>query len=314
LQDTLDVIMTLREVARQTQTDRRHRLLVRFCRTLGQRRPNKELLEEATRLIPGLIDAQGAAVLLLDNAEQAFCVPTAFLDDASVGVRFKDVRLPADKEMAGDVCRAGRAIIAHDLQNSPFASAPLDQAWGHTIRDRLDVPLIIQNRAIGVLSAINKNEARFDQQDAELLGAVADLTALALENIHLHETLVLSHQRMQAFDQAKNHVIDHVSHALKTPLAVLIASLKLLEKHLALVPGGAWRDVYHRAQRNLARLLHIEYEVEDILRQSDDSGHAPPWPLPHMDARPRPNGSTGLAGTAQPPEKDGPQSIRDKEG
>ncbi|MFZ1985307.1 MAG: ATP-binding protein [Desulfatitalea sp.] len=81
--------------------------------------------------------------------------------------------------------------------------------------------------------------------------------------------LAPSDPQVEDFDFAKDRVLHHLSHALKTPLAVLIASLKLLAKHLNRLPDSAWQTVYQRAQRNLERLLSIEYETEDILGQRE---------------------------------------------
>jgi signal transduction histidine kinase len=48
----------------------------------------------------------------------------------------------------------------------------------------------------------------------------------------------------------------------------LSASLQLLEKSLSVSKDLSWQGAYKRAQRNLGRLLEMEYAVEDILRQS----------------------------------------------
>ena len=74
-------------------------------------------------------------------------------------------------------------------------------------------------------------------------------------------------QQVPASHQGKDHVIHQLSHALKTPLAVLIASLKLLQRYLEQLPHRDWLKVLERAQRNLTRLLSLEYDMEDILRQ-----------------------------------------------
>lgn len=270
--------MAQQDDARPTQLDDKQYLLVRFCLTLGRQQHEHALLEATAQLISKMLDTRGAAVLLLDDTLQRFCIAATSCDGASVTPRFKDIAIQADADMAGEVCRTGRAMIVEDYPNSRYAAQQTHLPWIRRIRTRLDAPLIVQSGPIGVLSAINKRKGCFDRQDTEHLSAVASLAALALENDELKTTMAMSRHRMQAFDQAKNRVIDHVSHALKTPLAVLIASLKLLEKQLRALPDGAWCRVYDRAQRNLERLLQIEYEVEDILRQpSENESSQQPW-------------------------------------
>jgi two-component system OmpR family sensor kinase len=72
------------------------------------------------------------------------------------------------------------------------------------------------------------------------------------------------------FDLLKDRVIQHLSHELKTPLAVLSACLKLLKKKLPQPPDAQWETIYARALRSLERLTLMEYEIEDILRQRND--------------------------------------------
>jgi GAF domain-containing protein len=263
--------MNLQDTSGKPGVADRHQLFLRFCHTVGKHEHIQDLLEAVARLVPRLIDAQGAAVLLLDAGSTTFYAPAACFDEARLTERFMTGRFPADTDTAGEALRSGRSTIVHEYKDS---SCPLHQddrsSWAF-IQNRLDTPLRCGQRVIGVLSAINKFNVPFNASDIELLDAVCALTALAMDNLGFQEQLIRSDHRMQDFDHAKDRVIDHISHTLKTPIAVLIASLKLLERHLLLLPDNKWRAIYHRAQRNLDRLLSIEYEVEDILRRQGDS-------------------------------------------
>jgi K+-sensing histidine kinase KdpD len=118
---------------------------------------------------------------------------------------------------------------------------------------------------------MNKRDGIYNEADMALLSTVCCLTASAMENIQARESLLDYRSQLENFNSARDRVIHQFSHALKTPLAVLIASLKLLRRHLNRSTGEAWLPVYDRAQRNLARLLSIEYDMEDILGQRQDS-------------------------------------------
>ena len=70
--------------------------------------------------------------------------------------------------------------------------------------------------------------------------------------------------------RAKDRVIHHLSHELKTPVSVLSASLGLLEKKLlGNNEDSIVRRILERAQRSLARILDMQYQVQDILLQRD---------------------------------------------
>jgi signal transduction histidine kinase len=66
-------------------------------------------------------------------------------------------------------------------------------------------------------------------------------------------------------------VINHLAHELKTPVSVLNAAMKLLSKKLAALGMEAplIQKILKRGQRNLDRILDIQYEVEDLLKDKD---------------------------------------------
>jgi signal transduction histidine kinase len=74
---------------------------------------------------------------------------------------------------------------------------------------------------------------------------------------------------VQSLNRAKDRVIHHLSHELKTPVSVLDASLRLLRKKLSAEKLPAVDGTLTRARRNLQRLLEMQYEIEDMLRGRD---------------------------------------------
>ncbi len=124
---------------------------------------------------------------------------------------------------------------------------------------------------IGVLCAVNKKDREFNETDALLMSTIASTIALPIENASIHGRLKRSYEEVKSLNRAKDRVINHLSHELKTPLSVLAASLSILSKKLA-VRGdqdAGLERVLERAQRNLKRILEMQYQVEDILREKD---------------------------------------------
>jgi signal transduction histidine kinase len=87
----------------------------------------------------------------------------------------------------------------------------------------------------------------------------------------IFEKLKRSYEEVQSLNRAKDRVIYHLSHELKTPISILDASLGLLQKRLASIEGHdqGWQMILDRARRNLDRLLEMQYETEDILREKN---------------------------------------------
>lgn len=65
----------------------------------------------------------------------------------------------------------------------------------------------------------------------------------------------------KALDRARERVINHLAHELKTPLSITLASLKKMQSPHNEKP-------LERIRRNLKRLQDIQVEVEDIVKQT----------------------------------------------
>jgi signal transduction histidine kinase len=74
-------------------------------------------------------------------------------------------------------------------------------------------------------------------------------------------------RRSRGLNRAKDKVINHLSHELKTPIAVLRTSLMTLEKRMESLPSESWKPTVARARRNLDRLLEMQYQIHDIIRE-----------------------------------------------
>jgi PAS domain S-box-containing protein len=265
-------IVTLRDESRAEQY---RSMLLRMSRTLHQFEALDALLDFITRSVHEWMAVGGALVILRDELSDEFYFPVATFDDEKTGRRFKTIRFPTGRGVAGHVCRTGETLIVADYHNSPYALPEVDARSGYRTRNMLGVPLRMRTRVMGVLCAVNKKAGAFDNQDAALLGTIAGIAVLPIENARMRGALEASLQRVQDFNQAKDRVIHHLSHELKTPLAVLGAALTLLKNKLpGGPPGPQWTDIYRRAQRNLERLSAMESEIEDILRERDYSPHA----------------------------------------
>jgi PAS domain S-box-containing protein len=266
-------VITLRDVTARKRAEQVNRALFRIASALYRFPRLDRMLEYITRQVQELIRVAGAMVMLIDEEKKEFYIPVAAYADPKTGSKMKEIRFPMDKGVAGQVYRTGEPLIVPDTAQSPYFYDRVDkQAQFHT-QNMLDVPLRIQKRMIGVLCAVNKTEGAFDAGDVELLAAVANLVALPIENARINEALQRAYKNVRGLNRAKEQVIHHLSHELKTPLSVLSASLGLLEKRLDDKPDMALNRILARARRNLQRLLDMQYEIGDMLREKDYRAH-----------------------------------------
>ena len=262
-------VVTLRDVTQEKRNARVNRALFRIARAMYQHRSLDQRLALITKEVQNLLDVGGAMVILLDEENQEFFFREAIFDKSETGTNFKEIRYPADKGIAGLVYRTGKPQIIEDVYKNPHFVREIDRQAKYHTRNMADVPLEIEGRMIGVLCAVNKKEGGFDQTDIELLTTIGNLVALPIENASINEQLKRSYEEVKSLNRTKDRVIHHLSHELKTPVSILSASLELLNKRLPDTAGKGWRPIFERAQRNLQRLLEMQYQLEDILRDKD---------------------------------------------
>ena len=262
-------VITLRDVTVEKRNARINQALFLIAQALPQYRGLDKRLEIITKEVQDLLGVEGAMVILLDEENKEFFFREAAFDDSETGNYFKEIRFPVDKGIAGLVYRTGKPQIVNDVYENPHFFRRVDQQARYHTRCMLDVPVETQGRMIGVLCAVNKKEGQFDQADVKLLSTIANLVALPIENAGIYEELQRSYEEVKSFNRAKDHVIHHLSHELKTPLSVLAASIGLLSKRLSGLKDDGRQMILERAQRNLDRILEMQYEIEDILREKD---------------------------------------------
>lgn len=266
-------VVILRDVTRENRTTRSNQAMFRIAMALPRYRQLDALLEFIIKEVQDLIVARGASVILLDENRREFFIRVASFDDTAAGKKMSEIRFPADQGVAGQVLKTGKPLIVPDTSKNPYFFRQVDKQVGYRTLNMLDVPIQTQTRTIGVLCAVNKKRGAFDDADTQLLATVSSMVALPLENARINDALKRSYEELKSLNHAKGRVIHHLSHELKTPVAVLSASLNLLNKKLAGSEVQDWQHILERSRRNLKRLLDMQYEIEDILRQHHFQTH-----------------------------------------
>ena len=187
--------------------------------------------------------------------------------------RVKEIRFPIDKLIAGQVIKTGKPMIIHDTLTDPTIHRERDKIMGYQTRNLLLVPLKSRDRIIGVCAPSTRKKGRYDQGNVELLSLVAGTVELSIENARFSEEVKKAYREVSSLNRAKDKVINHLSHELKTPVSVLSGSLNILARKLALLPEKNWENTLARGERNLDRIIEIQNQVEDIMRERHYESH-----------------------------------------
>ena len=258
-------VVLLRDITQEKRLEAIKQTLFNISTGLPSHPHLEDLLDFVSGEIKKLLNVDGSLVIFLDEEKQELFFMGAAYDDRDTQRRAKEVRYPADKGISGKVIKTGAPVIVHDTSKNPDFYGFVDRQMNFQSRNMLDVPLKSGERIIGVLCAINKREGLFDQDDVELLGLIAGTVALSIENARYAKEITDAYQEVAGLNRAKDRIINRLSHELKTPVSVLLASLKILAGRLGQQPEETWKPTFERARRNLDRLLEIQYQVEDIM-------------------------------------------------
>ncbi len=259
----------LRDITHEKRMARNNEAMLRISLALPAYPVLEDLMDFISGEVKGLLNTEGAIITLLDEERGELFFQGAAYDDSTAQKRVKEIRFPADKGITGKVIRTGKAIIVPDASEDPDFYPVIDEQLHFHTNNMLTVPLRSSDRTIGVLSALNKKQGDFDQSDVELLSMVAGTVALSIENARFSEEIQRAYREVSSLNRAKDRVINHLSHELKTPISVLLASFNILMKKMEILPQKEWMPTFERADRNLRRILEIQYEVEDIMQEKD---------------------------------------------
>ena len=259
-------LVILRDLTQEKRVARNNEVLLRISTALPAYPELEELLDYISDEIRVIMNTEVALVILLDEERSEFSYVGAAHANTATQKRIKEFRFPADKSVAGKVIRTGEPIVVSDTSKEPDFYPGVDEKIGYITRNMLEVPLRSRDRIIGVLCARNKREGEFDQTDVEILTMIAGTVALFIENARVSEQLREAYREVTSLNKAKEKVINHLSHELKTPVSVLMASLSILERKMKVLPEEDWKPGMERSQRNLDRILDIQQQVEDIMQ------------------------------------------------
>jgi GAF domain-containing protein len=143
-----------------------------------------ELLGQIMTATSELLGAESSSLLLLDEdaGELEFKVATG--DPQLVGVR-----MPSSQGIAGAALEKGEPVVQDNVAGDARHYAEVDKAAGSTTRNLLAVPLMVKDRPIGVLEAINRDSAELAGEDLDITQALASLAAVAIDNATMYARL-----------------------------------------------------------------------------------------------------------------------------
>ncbi len=144
---------------------------------------HEEIRKKAIEVTTKMLNAEAASLLLLDNATGELHFDVATGEKAE---KVKQVRMKKGTGIAGWVAEHGEPLIIQDALSDPRVFKTADRVSGFVTKNIICVPVKSKEQIIGVLEGINKLEGQFDEDDLEIIKAVSNSIAIAIENARLY--------------------------------------------------------------------------------------------------------------------------------
>lgn len=195
-----------------------------------------------------LMDRDGTGVTL---------AATNGLDQHAVGV----ARLRLGQGITGLVARDQTPITTPDVKEDPrFAwIRGVDQA---RFTSMCSVPLLWNEQVVGVINVQTVERREFTAVDVRFLETLAGLLAGLVEKHRLQDEAASQLESLRAIDEARANLVAVVTHALRTPLAVVRAYVELLGGRIQATEqpdAAAWE------QEALNQVDRLDRTVDSIL-------------------------------------------------
>jgi GAF domain-containing protein len=146
-----------------------------------------ELLQTIVEAAARLFGAAASSIALVNEGQKEleFRVATGVGREEIVGMH-----IPLDQGIAGYVALSGQPMAISNVQQDPRFAQETAEKTGYVPRSILAMPLLSNDRVIGVIEVLDKiNAPSFGMQDMELLGIFARQAAIAIHASQQYERL-----------------------------------------------------------------------------------------------------------------------------
>jgi GAF domain-containing protein len=140
---------------------------------------HRALLQSIVEAARAIFSARAASIFLHDEETDELVF------EAAAGERSGEVvglRIPSSTGIAGWVLVTRQPLVLNDLENDPRFARDVAEKTGYVPSALMAVPLLYEERALGVLQVLDRQEeTRSGLAEMELLGLFANQAAIALD-------------------------------------------------------------------------------------------------------------------------------------
>jgi signal transduction histidine kinase len=217
-----------------------------------------EALQLITREACTLMEARMCSLLMLDTTGEWLDLRASFGAGAAY---LNKPRLSVDESFMGIVIRRKKPMQVDNVQSSAlYQNVTMARVEG--LISLLSAPLVFGGQTIGTLNVYTDEPRSFSNEEVNILTALTELSAIAIEKARLYERVVDVEEQLRQNEKlsALGLLAAEVAHEIRNPLTVMKMLYHSL--HLEFSPGDprVQDDVILRE-----KMEHLNKIVEQIL-------------------------------------------------
>lgn len=228
------------------QKIQRYQRLIEISSDLASTFDLDSLLRKIIWVAVELSEAEVASILLYDKSKnQLYFQATTNPQNESL---MQGIVLPAES-IPGWVANYRQPVIVSDVHKDKRWFNQVEKKSSFSIRSIIAVPMIAQDKLVGVIEVLNKQNGTFTIQDQETLEVLGAQAAVAIENTHLFQ---------------QTDFIAELVHELRTPLTSIITISYLLQRPE--ISNEERRDLAQSIEQETRRLAELTSTFLDFAR------------------------------------------------
>jgi signal transduction histidine kinase len=255
----------LREEAHQERARKLHSLL-ELGQIIGLDLQLNEMLSQIAQKACEVMEADRCSVFLYDPATDELWSTVA------MGMEGEVIRMSSKAGIGGHSFQTREVINLKDAYADPRFNKAIDARTGYRTRSLLCMPLYSREGSpLGVIQLLNKKRGVFTEEDEAFLKTFGNHASFFIEMAQLQkarfDALEQSRIELERLNKAKSKALDHLSHEIKTPLALIQACIRLLNRKVQQQdPPVIEENLFNMLEKHLNRLFQIQMETDKIIR------------------------------------------------
>jgi signal transduction histidine kinase len=239
------------------------RTLHDVAETLVSQGAKSQSLGAIVSIVAKYLQADLVAFLLYDEEkEELVTQPGAYGLEGEE--QFYRMPLSRDDASSVRVYRTRRSFLTGDAQTDPNVIAHYAKLWN--IHSLMVVPLLVEERCIGVLRMGSLQKDYFSAEQVEMMTIIAEEAAVIVETAILNRKLSEVAEQLAALNRMKSEFVSTVSHEFKTPLTSLSGFLAVLVGGEAGPLSPQQQEFLKIAQAQVGRLTGLVSDLLDCSR------------------------------------------------